>query len=219
MDLQRDIYKAIKGTTRDKPQNLVGIIGTVDARQKLVVTYNELCAGLKSLIETGKITQLSPVEFYEIEDVRGSITKDQFICISQKQYQKAIAEYLKMAQECLDEMENQTAKDDFGFQKLAIRWKLPGEKYATHKDEDCAEKLTEKIEGILREDGRAEVNGFEYGPGHIDILIFGRESNQDTDNIYLSIIDAFRTYGCPKGSYIIRNYLNSEEEVISDKII
>lgn len=219
MDLQRDIYKATKGATRDKPQNLAGIIGIVDARQKLMITYDELCSGLKSLIESGKITQLSAGEFYETEDIGRSVAKNKFICIAKEQYEKAVAEYLKIAQVCLDEIENQTDKDDFGFQKLAIRWKLPGKKYATHKDEDCAEEFTEKIEVILGEDGRAEVNGFEYGPGHIDILVFGSESNQDTDNIYLSIIDAFKTYGCPKGSYIIRNYLNSEDEVISDEII
>ncbi len=219
MDVQRDIYKAIKGYTKSNPQNIVGILGAVDARQKLLLTYEELCAGLKGLIEAGKIIEISPTQFCENKDASKISKVSHFAGFSFKEFEQACDEYSKMMERFMKEIENNEGEDDFGVQKIVIRWKLSGNNYATEDDEDRVEEFAEKIDEILQKDSRAEVNGFEYGPGQIDVLIFGSEKNENTDDIYLKIVNVFKAYGCPIGSSIIRNYLKNNEEVESDEII
>jgi hypothetical protein len=76
------------------------------------------------------------------------------------------------------------------------------------------------LDEALAKSGCAEINGYEYGKGHIDILIFGSKSNENTEEAYKSIIDIYRSYKIPKGSCIIRYYVKNgkEEEKISDKV-
>ena len=114
--------------------------------------------------------------------------------------------------------DREPSEDDFTRQKIVIRWKLKGEEYATDDDEDAAEALTGQIDSILSQNERAEVNGFEFGPGCIDILVFGKETDDDTDAIYADIVAAFRAFGCPPGSCIMRQYEDRDEELISDTV-
>lgn len=108
--------------------------------------------------------------------------------------------------------------DDYDFTEtpITIRWKLKDDQWPTDADEDAIEEFADQIGPILTASGRADLNGFECGPGLIDILIFGKET-ADTDAIYADIIDIFHSFGCPVGSYIIRNYKH-QDDVISDII-
>ncbi len=65
---------------------------------------------------------------------------------------------------------------------------------------------------------RAEIIGWERGPGAIDILIFGRETDDDSDEIYTRIAPAFRQFGCPPGSCIVRCYRDRDQELVSDTV-
>ena len=101
-------------------------------------------------------------------------------------------------------------------QKIVVRWTLPGDEYASDADEDAIEPLIERIAQALEADGRAEVNGCENGPGQIDVLIFGKETDADTDDIYSIIRPIVASFARPPGSCIIRQYVDRKSEVTSD---
>ena len=136
-----------------------------------------------------------------------------------KDHEEACQAYRKRFWEQYGKVQNEeSSEDDFTRQKIVIRWKLKGDEYATDADEDAAEALTEQIDAILSQNKPAEINGFEFGPGYIDILIFGKETDDDTDAIYADIVAAFRAFRCPAGSCIIRQYEDKDDEVISDTV-
>lgn len=85
-------------------------------------------------------------------------------------------------------------------------------------DEDAIEPLIEMISRTLEADGRAEVNGCEHGQGQIDVLIFGKETDPDTDDIDTMIRPIVTGFACPPGSCIIRQYEEPQREVTSDLV-
>jgi hypothetical protein len=214
MSLDRRIFKAIKGHSETHPQDLVSILAYIDSQEKLVLTHEELSGGLQRLIESGQIAEAIPHKYF---DTVGQSHSRAFSGISLQDHEEACQAYLKLFSEQDREVQNERpSEDDFTRQKIVIRWKLKGDEYPTDADEDAAEALTKKVDSILRQNQRAEINGFEFGPGCIDILIFGKETDDDTDAIYGDILATFRVFGCPPGSCIVRQYEDRDEEVISD---
>ncbi|GEM_PF-5836360 len=102
--------------------------------------------------------------------------------------------------------------------KIVIRWKLKGNEYPTEDDEKKMNELASKIDTILTVSRVADVNGFDCGPGSIDMSIYGKETDNDVDDIYYRIRDAFISHRCPPGSCIIRYYQDSGREIVSDTI-
>lgn len=106
---------------------------------------------------------------------------------------------------------------EFTRQKIIIRWSLP-DGVDPDEHEDRAHALAAAIDPILDASGLAEINGFEFGGGEIDALIFGRETDDDVDAIYESIVEVFRAFGCPAGSCIIRQYRDRGDELVTDVV-
>ncbi len=213
MEFDRDIFKAIKGSTETQPQDLVGILAFVDSRQRLVLTHEELSGGLQRLIESGKIAEVAPCRYF---DTAGQPHSRHFSGLSPEEHEQACDAYQKLFQEALRRLDDEESEDDFTRQKIVIRWKLDDDKFPDDDDEDAAEALAAWIDPILEKSQRAEINGFEMGLGSIDILIFGKETDDHTDAIYADIVAAFKAFGCPPGSCIIRQYEGRDEEVVSD---
>ena len=216
MSFDRRILKAIKSHSETAPQDLVGILAYVDSQEKLVLTHEELSGGLQRLIESGQIAEATPHKYF---DTAGQSHSRVFSGLSLQDHEEACQAYRKWFWEESQKVQNkEPSEDDFTRQKIVIRWKLKGDEYATDADEDAADAFTEQIDAILRQSKRAEINGFEFGPGCIDILIFGKETDDDTDAIYADIVATFRGFGCPPGSCVIRQYEYRDEEVISDTV-
>ena len=132
------------------------------------------------------------------------------------EYDRACDAYHAMFAAALEELEARPpSPDDKTRQKIVVRWNL-GLAFPTHSDEDAIEPLIEMISLALEADGRAEVNGCECGMGHIDVLIFGKETDDDTDDIYSMIRPVVVGFACPPGSCIVRQYDEPKREVISD---
>lgn len=216
MSLDRRIFKAIEGHSETHPQDLVSILAYVDSRERLVLTHEELSGGLLRLIESGQIAEAKPHKYF---DTAGQSHSREFSGLSLQDHEKACQAYRRWFEEQYRKLQNEEpSENDFTRQKIVIRWKLKGDEYATDDDEDASETLTEQIDPILKQNKRAEINGFEFGPGSIDILIFGKETDDDTDAIYADIVATFRAFKCPPGSCIIRQYEDRDEEVISDTV-
>jgi hypothetical protein len=63
-ELDRDILKAIKGYSPQSPQDLAGILAAVEARQRLILTYEELIGGIDRLIERGRVAEAGNCRYY-----------------------------------------------------------------------------------------------------------------------------------------------------------
>jgi hypothetical protein len=212
---------SIKHHTKDKPASLINIIATVDARERMVISFDELEACLNELYAQNKIGQLSVTQYYELNE--GEKNCDPFQPLTERDYTQALNQYREMVDEFLfklDRGEFDEEDDKFGFHKLVVRWQLSHGGFPTDEDEDEVDAFAWKMDEALAKSGCAEINGYEYGKGHINILIFGNKSNENTDEVYQSIIEVYRSYDVPKGSYIIRYYekKGNEEEKISDRI-
>ena len=65
-DYDQRICEAIVGYTPERPQNLVGILGFVDGREKLVLTHDELAGALKRLMADGRVGESSRHVLHEL---------------------------------------------------------------------------------------------------------------------------------------------------------
>jgi hypothetical protein len=63
-EFDRDILKAIKGHSQQSPQDLRGILAAVDARQRLILTHEELVGGVAQLIRAGQVVEAGNGKYY-----------------------------------------------------------------------------------------------------------------------------------------------------------
>ncbi len=215
-EYDRDIFKAIQGHSEQSPQDLPGILAAVDARQRLVLTHEELESGLARLIEAGQVVE---AEVYRYYVPKSPPSVRSFSGVPLVEYHRACKAYDEFFSKALEELEaTPPSPEDKTRQKIVVRWALPDGAFPSDSDEDAIEPLIEMIDDMLNTDGRAEVNGCEHGSGSIDVLIFGKETDADTDDIYSMIRPVVTGFGCPPGSCIIRQYEEPEREVISDVV-
>jgi hypothetical protein len=214
--LDREILKAIEGYSKKRPQDLPGILAIVDARQRLVLTHEELTSGLARLIAAGKVAEAGKFRFFT---PKSPPKVRRFSGVPHDEYMRACKAYDEIFRAAVQELESRPpSPEDKTRQKIVVRWTLSGEEYASDADEDAIEPLIERIAQALEADGRAEVNGCENGPGQIDVLIFGKETDADTDDIYAIIRPIVASFACPPGSCIIRQYEDRKREVTSDVV-
>jgi hypothetical protein len=214
-NLDRRIFQTIRGHTADSPQTLMGIIGGVDASERLILTHEELSGGLQRLISDGHIAE---IERHRFCDSSNGDRPNTFSGVTESAYAAAVAEYRDWFKRQLDELDEEPSEDDFVWQKLALRWATPNNRWPTAEDEDGAEQLADKIEPIIEQSGLGHINGYEHGGGHIDILIFGKATDSDVDQIYDLLAPTFRDFDCPPGSRIVRRYNERNEEIESDVV-
>jgi hypothetical protein len=101
MDLDKFILEAVKGHTPENPKDLVGILYHVDGRMKLVMSDDELEGGLRRLVETGRIAELSAHRFYE---VTGALSPGIFSGLSGEEHCRACEVYRKWFWKTLKEL-------------------------------------------------------------------------------------------------------------------
>jgi len=214
--LDRQILRCMKGTTADEPIPLVGIFASIDCQERILLTHEELSGGLTRLIESGQCAEVGKHQFYEVAGTNPRPST--FSGLSPEEYETACQEYHKWFAEQLEKYDPDAA---FTRQKLVIRWKLDEDSFPSEEDEETVLALGDAIEPALEKSGLAEINGIEIATGLIDLLIFGKETDDDMDDIYALVVDTFKSYGCPKGSCIIRCYGPAENcrEVFSDEIV
>ena len=209
--LDREILAAIEGRTAGTPQNLAGILAWVDARQKTVLTHAELEGGLRRLFAAGVIAEAGPLRYYA---PAASPAERIFSGVSVEEHREACEAYLKAFWDAGGEDE----EDEFPRKKIAVRWAVAGDRYPSDEDQAAAEALLERLEPVLAGAGLGEIIGCELGPGSVDILVFGRDTDDDVDALYDLLAPAFRAFGCPAGSCIIRTYRDRGEERVSDLV-
>lgn len=206
----RDILKALRGNTRDSPANLADIIALVDARQRLLLTHDELESGLRRLIAAGRAAEAKPLHFFPTP---APLELRPFSGVTADEYRDGVKAYHQR----IEESEDLPADEDPGGPLVVVRWQAQDGKDITNEDEDGAEELADRLEPILPAVAQAEIMGFETGRDSIDILIWGiGGTDDDADQIYDAVVDTFRAFGCPAGSAIIRYYNAGENELESD---
>jgi len=213
--LDQRIFQAIQGCDSTAPQTLMGIIGGVDASERLVLTHDELSGGLQRLVRAGYVAEIEPHRFYDASSGDGA---DTYSGIAESDHASAVQEYRDWFQRQLDDLDDEPGEDDFVWQKLVLRWATPNDRWPTDDDEDGAEELAKVIAPIITQSGLGEINGFEHGSGQIDVLIFGKATDSDADQIYELLAPHFRAFKCPAGSRIIRVYNERDEELESDVV-
>jgi hypothetical protein len=212
----RDILKAISGFTRKSPQDLPGILNAVDAFQRMILTHDELIGGLARLIKAGKVAEAGNYRYYAPKSPPAARS---FSGVPLEEYDRACKANTEFFAAALEELNSRRpSPEDKTRQKIVVRWSLPGGAFPTESDEDAIEPLIEKISRTLEADGRAEIIGCEHGSGQIDVLIFGKETDADTDDIYTIIRPVVAGFACPPGSCIVRQYEEPKREVTSDVV-
>ena len=213
--LDRRIFKTIQGHTPDNPQTLTGIIWGVDASERFILTHEELSGGLQRLISAGHIAEIKTHQFCDTSDADHPKT---FSGVTQSDHKAAVAQYRKEFWELARKLDDEPGEDDFVQRKLVLRWVTPNNRWPTDEDEKAAEKLAHTIDPMITQSSLGEINGFEHGSGHIDILIFGKAIDSDVDQIYDLLAPPFRAHNCPPGSRIVRFYNKRNEELESDVV-
>ena len=209
----RDILKALKGATLEKPIDLADILMWVDARQRLVLTHEELEGGLRRLIAAGNVAEAKPLHFYPIPAPSG---RGVFSGVSAAQHADASREYHRRFEQAVKESKA-TDDEDPGRPLVVVRWNARDGKNITDADEDAAEELSDQLEPLLPNVAQAEMFGFVRRGEEFDILMWGVGGTDDeVDQIYHAVVGAFRAFGCPPGSAIIRYYEGGESELESD---
>ena len=101
MNFDELIFEAIRGSTSDRPADLVAIMYHVDSRMKAMMLHGELVGGLERLIKSGHIRELSGHRFYEVTDGTGPGT---FSGLSFEEHKRAEDAYRKWFQKKYGEL-------------------------------------------------------------------------------------------------------------------
>ena len=211
--LDRRIFQAIRASSADSPQTLPGIIGHVDACEKLILTREELANGLERLIAAGQIMEISP----NVYCPHGASTQRRtFTGLPKADYDRAVAEYRRESREALTTGESKAGA--FVQRRVVVRLATRGGRWPTDADEDAAEDFAKLTSPLVDESGLGEINGFEFGRGYIDVLIFGRESRDDSGRLRDLIAPQFRTWNTLSGSRILRYPGCNQTPVESDRV-
>jgi hypothetical protein len=85
----RDILKSLMGATQEQPVDLVRILWGVDARQRLLLTRDELDGALRRLMSSGRVAEAPPLHFF----VPAQQVPSEFSGLSSADYEHAVASY------------------------------------------------------------------------------------------------------------------------------
>jgi hypothetical protein len=215
VSLDRSIFRAIRGSTLAAPQSLAGIIGAVDAMERMILTIRELRDGLKRLIADGYIVEISTQRYCDAEGLSLPRT---FSGLRKREYDAAVKAYRRRFEEAYQKLHEKPDGDQFVWQKMMVRWATLQGREPTEDDEDGIEKLAGLIDPVIAASGMGEVNGFEHSTESIDLLIFGLPHDDDVDQIYELVAPVFRQAKCPPGSCLIRHYNERQETLESDHV-
>jgi hypothetical protein len=212
--LDRAVLRAARHTTAADPIGLMDILWGVDAQERMVLSHVELAGALERLIHAGKLAEAGRLRFYA---PRTPPPERRFSGVSLEEHAHAVAEYRREFARVAAESEAQ-GDEDTGRPLVVIRWLPLNGESISDDDEDRVDDLVDQIEPLLPDTAGAEVLGFERGSGELDVLIWGESaaSDADVDAIYRAMQPAFRAFGCPKGSHVIRHYDGGEREEESD---
>ncbi|MCC7422774.1 MAG: hypothetical protein IT428_21035 [Planctomycetaceae bacterium] len=213
--LDRSIFKTMRRSTPDAPQDLPGIIGGVDAQERMVLSHYELRDGLKRLIAEGHIVEVSKHRFCNAE---GLALPRNFSGLTNQDHQTAVAEYRRQFDEACRALDEKPEDEGFIWQKLVVRWVTAPGREPTEEDEDGLEALAELIDPVISASGLGEINGFEHSNYGIGLLIFGWPTDDDVDRIYELVAPLFRQSRCPPGSCLVRYYNERDETLESDHV-
>jgi len=113
--------------------------------------------------------------------------------------------------------------DDYSYGRLDVFLATPGGRYPTDEDEERAVALGGAIDQAIDEadlGSVCEINGIEFGPGGVTILLFGGHSDEHVPAIYAVVAPLFRASACERGSYLVRRYGAGDggREEISDRV-
>jgi hypothetical protein len=212
--LDKAILKALRKTTRDRPANLVQIMGAIDAREKLLISFDELSGGLRRLIEAGKVGEAKPLHFYEPQRGESGMT---FSGLTEEEYKVANRSYRDMFQKALKELENAPEVEDGPL--IVCQLMFHDGTGWSDEAEEAAENLAEQMNHALPDVANADIIGFEPSSGQINILIYGAGTNAEVDLVYDAISPFFRAFPLQHGSSIIRYYDSRQREVESDLVM
>ncbi|MEM9701906.1 MAG: hypothetical protein AAF907_05635 [Planctomycetota bacterium] len=217
--LDRSIYQSIRRYTAERPQTPVGILWAVDARERLVLSHEELSGGLSRLIADGLVAEVAPHRYCDTSTLTDAEREasQPFSGWSKTDHERAVQDYRNEFRHQLKKLEKEADDDGFTQQVMSLRCATPGGRWPTEEDECAAEELAEAVEPLLAETGLAEVNGFEQYRGGIDVLIFARE-NVDLQSLYKVVAPAFRKFGCLPGSSILLIDPATQSEIETDLV-
>ncbi|HEY1406225.1 MAG TPA: hypothetical protein VF857_06420 [Spirochaetota bacterium] len=215
MDFTDDIKQILKNTSQDSPIGIKTLIQAVDARQRMIISYGELVHDLQFLFDANFAGQKSPSLFYKLK--ADEKNKGPFRIFSEDEFAISLIEYQSDAREfVIDDTADDNDDEKYGFLKVTIRWKLSHDEMPEIEDEDIVDDFTLSLENELAKTSVAEVNGYEMTPGFVDIVVYGGETDKNTDDVYRAVTAVYKKWEIPSGSYIIKHY--ADKEVISDKV-
>ena len=211
------IRKALRGTSRDAPLDLVGIIAAIDARERFVVSFEDFESGVRRLVELGEIGEARPLHFFE--SYSGDVGAS-FSGITEEQYLTAYRTYAAMMERAAEQMELEPESNDGPL--IICRLIAPTSTGFSDEDEEAVENLANQMQQVMPHVANANVIGcersYERSARRMSILIYGAGANEEVDLIYNAIVPLFRAFPCQPGSCIVRYYDNRQRELVSDLV-
>jgi hypothetical protein len=211
--LDRSLLRVLRGTSASTPLGLTTIIGAMDARERMILTLEELDGGLRRLVAGGLVTEAAPHRFFATRD---GTAAGHFSGIAPDEYASAVAEYQRAFARAAAHSEDRD--EDPGRPLVTVHWRAADGRELSDDDADRVEDLADHIESALPAVAGAEVIGFESGGDGIEILVWGDGSNMDVDTIYAAVLPVVRAFGCPAGSHLVRHYDGGAREVATELV-
>jgi hypothetical protein len=214
MNYDKLIFQAVKNYSKAKPQTIVGILVYIDIEDKNTLSYEELREGLRRLIRQKRIAEAVHGKYF---DTNGESYPEDFSDISKEEYQEALTHAHREIKSLVNELKSPENKiNAFECHVLSIRWKIEKDAYATDQIENAVNDFAEKVNKGLSDKAIGEVNGLEFGPGLVDILVFGAGDDKSSEEIYSTTRDIYSSYPVPLGSAIVRYDKKNRGEIILD---
>jgi hypothetical protein len=209
--LDEAILKGLRKTTRDKPVDLASIIPWIDAKERLIPTYDELKGALRRSILAGEIQEAGPKRYYKSEHGQ---ERSFFSGFSEADFNAACRAYIEEASKYIEEMGDEPKIHML----IGFRLMFAGGARHNKAAEEAADELAEQMAAALPAIADAKVSGFECRRLSTTILIFGKGSNDEIDAIYEKVAPVFRAFPAQAGSCIVRFYDKTKRTIESDHV-
>lgn len=210
---EREVYQAVEGRGPGQAIDLAGIIGVVDELDHGILTREELVDALRRLHRRGKVAEYGHHLYYDPSTTRGTAPRG-LSPITDWDLERACAEYAARFEGPRGRGGDEEPAPPGGAVVVSLR--LAHGLHPAAGDEAVAERLAEVIDEALAPPGDAEVDGFEHGPGVVEILVRPAGEAADLRAAGARVVAALRSAACPPGCSVLQEDAEGHRRLLAE---
>lgn len=211
-----DIVELVfKYTDSDNSKTILQIVSEVEEASGHYFTFDEFYDNIVRLYNRNYIVQINRGTFHR--NTSGDKNLTDIEMVTNDEYNIIIEELKEMDEKDKSSYDIDERKGKYDFSKVTVCWATDLSKFEDNDEKEIVYSIANEFEDqFSKYDDFVEVGGVEYSYNKemdsVNILIWGNETDEDTDKSFKIISKISDKYQFPKGSYFIKHYKDHDVE-------